>query len=73
MNQQVSRKLYVSRTDKKMSGVCGGIGEYLGVDSTAIRLLWILMTILTGIIPGVIAYIIAAVVMPDKPTEDVTK
>ena len=58
------KRLYLSDTDKKISGVCGGIAEYLNVDSTAIRLAWLLVAILTGIFPGVIAYVIAVIVMP---------
>ena len=34
------KKLYRSRTDVKISGVCGGIAEYLGIDSTIVRVLW---------------------------------
>ena len=36
------KSLYKSRTNKMVSGVCGGIGEYFGVDPTIIRLLWVL-------------------------------
>jgi phage shock protein C len=60
------KRLYLSATDKKISGVCGGIGEYFGLDSTLVRLAWIVITILTGVIPGIIGYIIAAIVMPNK-------
>lgn len=62
------KRLYLSNTDKKLSGVCGGIAEYLEVDSTLIRLAWIILTIATAVIPGIIGYIIAAIVMP-KPNE----
>ena len=61
-----TKRLYLSSTDRKLSGVCGGIGEYLGVDSTVIRLAWIIVTILTGIVPGIIGYIIAPIIMPQK-------
>jgi phage shock protein C len=64
-NNDIER-LYLSATDKKMSGVCGGIGEYFELDSTLVRLAWIVITILTGVIPGIIGYIIAAIVMPNK-------
>jgi phage shock protein C len=63
------KKLYLSQ-DKKLSGVCGGIGEYFDIDPSLIRLGWILMTILTGVVPGIIAYFVAAIVIPgaaDKP------
>jgi phage shock protein C len=64
------RKLYLSRTDKKWLGVCGGLAEYFDVDSTLIRLLWIVFTIATGIFPGVLAYIVAAIVIPKRPGAD---
>lgn len=59
-------KLYLSSDDRKILGVCGGISEYLNIDSTAIRLLWVVVTIFTGFIPGVLAYLIAGFVMPSR-------
>lgn len=59
------KNLYKSRTNKMVSGVCGGIGEYFGVDPTIIRLLWVLGCALGG--SGVIAYVIAAILIPDAP------
>ena len=61
------KKLYKSRTDKKLAGVCGGIAEYLELDSTVIRLILIFLIIFCGF--GILAYIIAALVMPYKPDE----
>lgn len=61
----MEKKLYKSATDKKIDGVCAGIAEYLGMDPTVIRLLWVLFTLLGG--AGILAYIIAAFVMPRKP------
>lgn len=60
----MGKKLYKSVTDKKVSGVCGGIAEYFDIDSTLVRLAWILFICLGG--SGILAYIIAAIVMP-KP------
>lgn len=60
----MNKKLYKSDTDKKISGVCGGIAEYFEIDSTIIRLAWVAFTVLGG--SGIIAYIIAALVMPKK-------
>lgn len=59
------KKLYKSNRDKKICGVCGGIAEYLEVDSTLIRLLTVLFCAVVG--GGLIAYIIAAIVMPEEP------
>jgi phage shock protein C len=65
-SQDDIKKLYLSDTDKKISGVCGGIGEYFRLDSTLIRLIWITLTVVTGVLPGLIGYVIAAIVMPHK-------
>lgn len=62
-----SKKLYLSNTDKKIAGVCGGIAEYFNIDSTLVRLLWAVLTIFTMGIGGIILYIIAAFVIPKHP------
>lgn len=59
------KSLYKSRTNKMVSGVCGGIGEYFGVDPTIIRLLWVLGCAVGG--SGFLAYVIAAILIPDAP------
>lgn len=54
-----------SSTDTKLAGVCGGLAEYFDVDSTPIRLIWVVLSICPGaIIGGVIAYGVAWLVMP---------
>ena len=58
------KKLYKSDTDKKISGVCGGLGEYFDVDSTVIRLVWMLAVLCCGV--GLVAYIAAALIMPRR-------
>lgn len=63
------KKLYLSQTDKKLAGVCGGLGEYFNTDSSLIRLASVIIVILSGIFPGVIAYIVAALVIPKPPLE----
>ena len=60
----MKKKLYLSKNDKKLAGVCGGIGEFFEVDPTLIRLAWVLFA-LSG--AGVVAYAIAAVIIPDRP------
>ena len=59
------KKIYRSRTDRRLAGVCGGIAEYLNTDPTLIRLLWVLLVLFAG--TGVLAYIICAIVIPDAP------
>ncbi len=60
-------RLTRSTTDKKIAGVCGGIADYFGIDSTPVRLLWVILSILCGAgIGGVIAYVVAWIVIPQK-------
>ncbi|PYV14606.1 MAG: PspC domain-containing protein [Acidobacteria bacterium] len=59
------RKLTRSRHDKKIAGVCGGLGEYLAVDPTLVRLIWLIAVIFGG--TGLLAYVIAWIVMPQEP------
>jgi phage shock protein PspC (stress-responsive transcriptional regulator) len=63
------KRLLRSTTDRKIAGVCGGLAEYFGVDSTPIRLLWIILSILVGaVVGGVIAYLLAWMIIP-KPSD----
>lgn len=57
-------RLYRSETDKKIGGICGGIGELMDVDPTIVRLVIILLTLATGFFPFVIAYLIAWWIVP---------
>ncbi len=61
----MNKKLYKSNSDKKIDGVCAGIAEYFGIDSTIIRLIWVLVALFAG--SGILLYIIAALVMPRNP------
>ena len=61
----MSKTLYKSDQNKMVEGVCGGIGEYFGIDPTIIRLGWVLFCAMGG--SGFIAYIIAAIVIPKRP------
>ncbi len=60
----MKKKLYKSQTDKKICGVCGGIAEFLDIDSTVVRLAWALLIFCGG--GGLLAYIIAALILPDR-------
>ncbi|MBQ8769278.1 MAG: PspC domain-containing protein [Oscillospiraceae bacterium] len=62
----MNKKLYRSKTDQKIAGVCAGLAEYLNIDPTIIRLIWALVA-LSG--AGVLAYIVCALVIPEKPAE----
>ena len=58
------KKLYKSTRDRKIAGVCGGIAEYMNVDSTIVRLVCIILVFGWG--AGLLAYIVAALIMPIK-------
>jgi phage shock protein C len=61
------KKLYLSKTDRKILGVCGGLAEMLGMDSTLVRLALVFLCLLTGILPLIVTYIIAGIITPEKP------
>ena len=61
-----TKKLYRSKKDRIIAGICGGIAEYTETDPTVWRLLWVLVTIFTGVLPGIAAYLIAWIIIPEK-------
>jgi phage shock protein C len=58
------KKLFRSKKNKVIAGVCGGIGEYFNVDPVLIRLLWVVFTLMYG--AGILAYIIAWIIIPKE-------
>ncbi len=63
------KQLFRSKTNRVISGICGGIGEMVNVDPTIIRLFAIFLTIITGLVPGIITYVVAIFVVPERPHE----
>jgi phage shock protein C len=59
-----TKNLYRSRVDRKIAAVCGGLGEYFGIDPTLVRLLFVLGLIFVG--GTLLAYIILAIVIPEE-------
>lgn len=59
-----SKKLYRSRSNSMISGVCGGLAEYVGMDPTIMRLLYVLLSIFSAGFPGLLFYIIAMLIIP---------
>ncbi len=59
-------KLYRSTKDKKIAGICGGVSEILNVDSTIVRLLFVLFALLTAIAPFVIVYLLGWWLIPEE-------
>jgi phage shock protein C len=62
------KKLALSKTDKKIAGVCGGFAEYLDMDPTLVRLIWVIMALCVGW--GVVGYLVAWIVMPAAPLQE---
>lgn len=58
------KRLYKAEEGKKIAGVCAGIAEYLNIDPTIVRLLWLIAIFALG--SGVLAYIACALIMPNK-------
>lgn len=61
------KKLYRSRTNRMLAGICGGIAEYLNLDPTIVRIGFIIISLLPG--PSIIFYILAWIVIPEKPAK----
>ncbi len=65
MSQAQPRRVYRSRTDRKIAGVCGGLGTYFNVDPTLIRIVWLILVLGAGL--GLLAYLICWVAIPLEP------
>ena len=61
----MEKKLFRSNTNKKIAGVCGGLAEYLNMDPTVVRLIWVLVALFAG--AGLLAYLVCALIIPEKP------
>ena len=59
----MNKRLYRSVSNRMLSGVCGGIGEYFDIDPTLVRLSWAIFTCITAG-AGIAAYVIAAIIIP---------
>ncbi len=60
-----TKRLYLSNSDKKIAGVCGGLGEFFGIDSTLIRLGFVLVFFAGG--SGLLAYLVCWALIPRNP------
>ncbi|MBI1797234.1 MAG: PspC domain-containing protein [Candidatus Eisenbacteria bacterium] len=65
MSDGPARRLYRSRTDKKIAGVCGGLAKYFGIDPVIPRVIWVILILAAG--TGLLAYAIAWIVIPMEP------
>ena len=63
----MKKKLYRNKQHEKIAGVCAGLADYLNIDVTIIRLIWVFFALWVG--SGVRAYIACALVIPEKPDD----
>jgi phage shock protein PspC (stress-responsive transcriptional regulator) len=63
-----SERLYRSRQDRMVSGVCGGLAQYFNVDPVLVRVAFVALGVATGV--GLLAYIILAIVVPERPSDE---
>ena len=63
----MNKKLYRSRNDKMVSGVCAGIANYLNIDPTLVRVIYAVLSVFTAFVPCLILYIVLAIVIPQEP------
>ena len=61
-----TRKLYRSRTDRKLAGVCGGLAQYFNLDATLIRVLFVVLAVLGG--SGLVIYLAMWIIVPNEPS-----
>jgi phage shock protein C len=60
-----TRKLYRSRTDRKLAGVCGGLAQYFNLDATLLRVLFVVLAVLGG--SGLVLYLAMWIIVPNEP------
>lgn len=63
------KRLYRSRSERLVGGVLGGLGAYLGVDPTWLRIAYVVVSVLTGFGPALLVYIIAMMIVPEEPKQ----
>ena len=63
------KRLYRSRRDRMLGGVCAGLAEYFEIDPTIVRLLAVAAFAMTGCFPTLLAYIVAWAIVPEAPAE----
>ncbi len=62
------KRLYRSRTDRMIAGVCGGMAEYLGTDPVLVRVLWVIVALTFG--TGLLAYVLFWLLVPEEPVTE---
>jgi phage shock protein C len=63
-----NRRLYRSRTDRMIAGLCGGLGNFLGMDPTIVRLIVVLITFMWPFTP--LIYLVMMLIVPEEPLNE---
>lgn len=66
--EKMKKRLTKSLSDRKLFGICGGIAQYLDVDSTFIRVIYVVLSFCTAIIPSIILYLVLNFIIPEAKT-----
>ena len=64
----MQKKLYRSKSNRMLAGVCAGVAEYFNIDPTVVRVAWALASLFTA---GILAYVVCAFVIPEKPDAEI--
>jgi phage shock protein C len=67
----MGRRLYRSRRDRLVRGVCAGLADYLGIPAALVRIAFVVL-FLTGVFHAVIPYVLLAILVPEAPYEEVS-
>jgi phage shock protein C len=62
-----AKRLTRPRANRTIAGVCAGMGPYLDLDVSLVRLTWVLVVIFSGIFPGILVYVLAWIIIPEEP------
>ncbi len=65
----MQKKLYRSKSNRMLVGVCGGVAEYFNIDPTVVRVIWAVTSLFA--FAGVVAYVVCAFVIPEKPDGEI--
>ena len=65
----MQKKLYRSKSNRMVAGVCAGVAEYFNIDPTVVRVIWAVTSLFAFV--GVVAYAVCAFVIPEKPDTDI--
>lgn len=61
------KRLYRSKSERSVAGVCGGIAQFFNIDPTLVRILWVIISVFSASVPGLFIYIICALIIPEEP------